>query len=831
MDMTSPRRGLLPVIVSLAALSALLVSAPQAQAAGETLQVSPEVSTVLGGTPVTLTARLSTNASSSTPVNFQVLDGPATPRTHTCTIESGTDNCPVTFSSDLQGSSAIRGYIGSTPDDPDEGRLANAKGPIQAPVVDVGLIEGGPDADCRIADGDAQTCTTGTVSEGSKSEPDGTDVVQITWKTFAAARLDCDDSDPANGEDVEYHPPTLRTETYTCTLLSLDDPPVPIPGAFIDAAFLSGPGADASTAAEGVVDVDDLCPQGTDATGRCTGTVTIPGTAKGATVVCFWAEPGHPEVRNDRFSLTGADIDGGGCDDEPVDEPEGNDLTDAVLFDVNDPRASGLDAGPELAVSGPGSRFVFAARVWDQFSNPFLGDTEIRAEYFAGSPLDTDGNTPASPDTTCRTGNQGMCSFPATASQSALGTNLVCVWINTDLHDVDEMVGNGGDTADGSCGDSDDNRFDEVPTDPSSDGNGETLPQPVTDGRDIIRLKVESRPFIALVKPEEKRQAQSDVFRLTGSSFFPGARITVSGGGVSVGPTSRLSEFELAATFDVAANAAPGARDVIVTNQDGGTYTCGRCFSVVGQGYWLTASDGGIFAFGDAKFYGSAGDKPLNRPIVGMAPTPSGKGYWLVASDGGIFAYGDAFFYGSTGSIPLNKPIVGIAAHPSGRGYWLVASDGGIFSFGEARFYGSTGRLPLARPIVGIAAHPGGRGYWLVAADGGIFSFGDAAFHGSTGALKLNRPIVGMASSGSGKGYWLVASDGGIFSFGDAAFHGSTGALKLNQPIIGMQTTALGKGYWLVASDGGIFSFGDAGFHGSTGALKLNQPIIGFGRR
>ena len=27
-----------------------------------------------------------------------------------------------------------------------------------------------------------------------------------------------------------------------------------------------------------------------------------------------------------------------------------------------------------------------------------------------------------------------------------------------------------------------------------------------------------------------------------------------------------------------------------------------------------------------------------------------GGGYWLVASDGGIFAYGDVQFYGSTGS-------------------------------------------------------------------------------------------------------------------------------------------------------------------------------------
>ena len=74
-----------------------------------------------------------------------------------------------------------------------------------------------------------------------------------------------------------------------------------------------------------------------------------------------------------------------------------------------------------------------------------------------------------------------------------------------------------------------------------------------------------------------------------------------------------------------------------------------------------------------------------------MAATPDGKGYWLVASDGGIFTFGDAGFYGSTGNIVLNKPIVGMVPTHDGGGYWLVASDGGIFTFGDATFYGSLG--------------------------------------------------------------------------------------------------------------------------------------------
>jgi hypothetical protein len=238
-----------------------------------------------------------------------------------------------------------------------------------------------------------------------------------------------------------------------------------------------------------------------------------------------------------------------------------------------------------------------------------------------------------------------------------------------------------------------------------------------------------------------------------------------------------------------------------------------------GQGYWMVGSDGGIFTFGDAGFFGSEGGMHLNKPIVGMAPTADGKGYWLVASDGGIFTFGDAGFFGSEGGMHLNQPIVGMAATHSGGGYWLVASDGGIFTFGDGNFYGSQGGMPLNKPIVGMAATPGGGGYWLVASDGGIFTFGDGNFHGSQGGMPLNKPIVGMAATHSGGGYWLVASDGGIFSFGDAGFHGSEGGMPLAQPIVGTAATSGSNGYWLGAADGGIFTFGDAGFFGSVPGL------------
>jgi hypothetical protein len=85
-----------------------------------------------------------------------------------------------------------------------------------------------------------------------------------------------------------------------------------------------------------------------------------------------------------------------------------------------------------------------------------------------------------------------------------------------------------------------------------------------------------------------------------------------------------------------------------------------------------------------------------------MAATPDGNGYWLTASDGGVFAFGDAQFFGSTGSIHLNQPIVGMAAMPDGNGYWFSAADGGLFNYGSAPFLGASAGSGIGS-VVGMA--------------------------------------------------------------------------------------------------------------------------------
>ena len=212
-------------------------------------------------------------------------------------------------------------------------------------------------------------------------------------------------------------------------------------------------------------------------------------------------------------------------------------------------------------------------------------------------------------------------------------------------------------------------------------------------------------------------------------------------------------------------------------------------FALAGQpsggtgGYWVDASNGGVFSFGGATFAGSTGNLVLNKPVVGMASTPDGGGYWLVASDGGIFSFGDARFYGSTGNLVLNKPIVGMVPTADGHGYWLVASDGGIFTFGDAAYYGSLGGTPPASPVVGMTPSAGGDGYWMLEANGTVEAFGGALptappAAGSPLISSAGSPLVSIASSADGQGYVVVDRAGQAFSFGDAPYFGDVASIE-----------------------------------------------------
>jgi len=175
-----------------------------------------------------------------------------------------------------------------------------------------------------------------------------------------------------------------------------------------------------------------------------------------------------------------------------------------------------------------------------------------------------------------------------------------------------------------------------------------------------------------------------------------------------------------------------------------------RAAAEVGAGYWLVASDGGVFSFGDAAFHGSMGAKRLDSPVVGMAATPDGAGYWLVASDGGVFSFGDAAFYGSLpGAGTTRTGVVGASPSADGKGYAVADDTGTVWSFGDAaRVTSLPGLGASLHDVAGLAPAPGGAGFWLAGADGGVFGLGGAPYSGSLPALGVHvHDVVDIAAA------------------------------------------------------------------------------------
>lgn len=165
-----------------------------------------------------------------------------------------------------------------------------------------------------------------------------------------------------------------------------------------------------------------------------------------------------------------------------------------------------------------------------------------------------------------------------------------------------------------------------------------------------------------------------------------------------------------------------------------------------GRGYWVVSAAGEVEPFGDAAFLGatappSRAGPPEPRPvepwpveIAGLATTPTGQGYWLAATDGRVFAFGDALARGATpgravvsaaGAAKPAAPIVSIAGHPDGRGYWLLGADGGVFAVDTGFFGGLADRKPPPEAVQ-LRVTGSGEGYYVAGSDGAVYAFGDA---------------------------------------------------------------------------------------------------------
>ena len=203
----------------------------------------------------------------------------------------------------------------------------------------------------------------------------------------------------------------------------------------------------------------------------------------------------------------------------------------------------------------------------------------------------------------------------------------------------------------------------------------------------------------------------------------------------------------------------------------------------------------GIFAFGDTQFYGSipglglhpAGSglpNSLDAPIVGMVPSNDDGGYFMVASDGGVFAFGDAYFAGSCPGIGgCSGAAVAVMPDASGNGYWLVTKTGNIYTFGDAANYGAPGNT--GSPVTSAVRTPDGGGYWILTADGTVYNYGDAKNYGdAAGAYGGFNPATAIFTTSDGGGYWIASASGAVDQFGDAPNDGDVAGTNLNGFII-----------------------------------------------
>jgi hypothetical protein len=342
-------------------------------------------------------------------------------------------------------------------------------------------------------------------------------------------------------------------------------------------------------------------------------------------------------------------------------------------------------------------------------------------------------------------------------------------------------------------------------------------------------------PLVTSVSPNSGGTPGGNTVTI-GGDFVTGVS-SVDFGGVSVpftadvtnGTVSAFSPAHSSGPVDVTV-ATPGGTSQ-QTSADQFTYN-------VSYGYWLVGSDGGIFSFGSAQFYGSTGNLRLQRPVVGITPTPNRGGYWLDASDGGVFSFGDTQFYGSIPGLglrpagsglpnSLNAPIVGIVPSHDQGGYFMVASDGGVFAFGDAHFAGSCpGIGGCAGAAVAVMPDASGNGYWLITQTGHVYAFGDAPYLGAPGPQ--SSQITSAVATPSGNGYWILDGDGQVFAYGDAAYLGNVaaGATGGINPATAIFATSDGGGYWAADAQGKVFTFGDAPNDGDMSGTHLNGSII-----
>lgn len=448
-------------------IAALIAPTAVANHDQRTLEVVPETSTLEVGDTQLLTAILSSAgdvASGSINVDFENENGvndadgkTLTTPDQTCTIPAGSNACSVSYAGTAPGEDKWRIWI-----DHDGLDSTNEADNKEASDETKNDGNGGPGP-----------CST------KAQEPDCTDVITLTWVSGGGEALDCDDSHGTNAEQ-EVRPSgggATSNESYACLVTDdlgnptedADPVAVGVQPIVVNAEIENGVNDPDAVDGTSYETPDYTCTAGeptSQPAGSCEINLTQNENEEGSAQVCFWV--GTPAVGSSLCSSEST------SENQAADGSDlGNDLSDRVeiSWEERSPLRGGIDVEPELDAGPLGQDHSLTITVFDQFGEPFVGDTVVDLEFFKGSPSDLDENSPGTPDLSCTTSNAPSCEV--TIDQVAMpGTDLLCAWTN-------EPPAMAGTNNNGTCGI-------EGMTDADDDAGDEDAPTPRADDVDVV---------------------------------------------------------------------------------------------------------------------------------------------------------------------------------------------------------------------------------------------------------------------------------------------------------------------------------------------------------
>jgi len=181
------------------------------------------------------------------------------------------------------------------------------------------------------------------------------------------------------------------------------------------------------------------------------------------------------------------------------------------------------------------------------------------------------------------------------------------------------------------------------------------------------------------------------------------------------------------------------ALPAVIQNLQARGYSFVTMNALMGLGYHLLTSNGGVHDYGTPWYGSDAGRLPAGVTATAIAADPATGGYWILKSDGGV----DSFHAPWSGSV-RGHAVTGIAG-TRGGGYLVLTPDGGVHNYGTPWYGSDAGKLPAGVAATGITADPATGGYWILKSNGGVDAFAAPWYGSLAGHVPAGQSVTGIA--------------------------------------------------------------------------------------